>query len=165
MHPDGVALGSTVCRLFVDADACPVKDEVYRVASRHDLKVFAVSHGALRVPGRGRVEHIRVPPALDAADDWIAEHAGDRDVVITADIPLASRCLKKGALVLAPTGHPFTEDSIGEAIAGRDLMDQLRQMGVVTGGPATFSAMDRSRFLASLGEAIHTIRRRPFDTG
>lgn len=146
--------------MFVDGDACPVKDEVYRVAGRHDLKVFVVSHGPLRVPGRGRVEHVRVAPALDAADDWIAERAGKLDVVITSDIPLASRCLKNGAVVIAATGAQFTEDSIGEALAGRDLMDQLRQMGVVTGGPAAFTTTDRSRFLARLGEAIHGMRRR-----
>lgn len=140
--------------IYVDGDACPVKEEVYRLASRHDLKVFVVTHGSLRVPDRGRVERVRVRPGLDAADDWIAEHAGPDDIVVTADIPLAARCLARGARVIAPTGHAFTEASIGDALASRDLLDHLRQMGEVTGGPPPFSASDRSRFLSRLGEAI-----------
>jgi uncharacterized protein len=140
--------------IYVDGDACPVKDEVYRLALRHGLKVFVVTHGMLRVPSKGRVERVRVKPGLDAADDWIAEHAGVGDVVITADIPLAGRCLKTGAQVVAPNGQTFTEASIGDALAGRDLMEHLRQMGEVTGGPPPFSASDRSRFLSRLGEAI-----------
>jgi uncharacterized protein YaiI (UPF0178 family) len=146
--------------LLVDADACPVKEEVYRVALRHDLKVYLVSQGPLRVPPRGRVEHVRVAPSLDAADDWIAERAGERDVVVTSDIPLAARCLAGGAIVLTPQGKEFTEDSIGEAIAGRELMDQLRQMGIATGGPATLTPSDRSRFAARLSAVVDEIRNR-----
>jgi uncharacterized protein YaiI (UPF0178 family) len=148
-----------VLEIYVDGDACPVKDEVYRVALRHDLKVYVVSNAPLRVPDKGRVERVRVGAGLDVADDWIANHAGAGDVVVTADIPLAARCLRGGARVIAPNGTVFTEDSIGEALAGRDLMDQLRQMGVATGGPAPFVPADRSRFLARLGEAIQAARR------
>lgn len=145
--------------IFVDGDACPVKDEIYRVALRHDLKVYVVSHGPLWLPGKGRVERIRVKPGLDAADDWIADHAGAGDIVVTADIPLAARCLERGARVLGPNGQVFTEASIGDALASRELMDHLRQMGVATGGPSPFSASDRSRFLSKLGEAIQSIRQ------
>ena len=145
--------------LFVDGDACPVKDEVYSLALRHDLKVYVVSHGALTVPAKGRIERVRVKRGLGAADDWIADHAGRGDVVITADIPLADRCLKKGARVLTPAGQVFTEASIGEAMAGRDLMEQLRQMGVAGGGPPPFSPRDRARFRARLGEAIQSVGR------
>jgi len=145
--------------IYVDGDACPVKDEVYRVALRHDLKVYFVSDGALRAAARGRVEFIRVRQGYNAADDWIAERAGEGDIAITTDIPLADRCLKKGARVLAPNGRAFTEDSIGEAMAKRELMDHLRQMGAVTGGPPPFVPADRSRFLARLEETIQAIRR------
>lgn len=146
-------------RIFVDGDACPVKDEIYRVAERHDLKVFVVSQGSLRVPIWGRIEHVRVGQGVDAADDWIVERAGARDIVVTADIPLAGRCLKNRAQALAPNGTPFTEDSIGEALASRELMDQLRQMGMASGGPAPFTPADRSRFQARLGQAIDRLRR------
>ena len=146
--------------LYVDGDACPVKDEVYRVALRHDLKVYVVSDGPLRATARGRVEFIRVRQGFNAADDWIAERASEGDIVVTSDIPLADRCLKSGARVVAPNGKAVTEDSIGEAMARRELMDQLRQMGEVTGGPPPFVPADRSRFLARLEETIQAIRRR-----
>jgi uncharacterized protein len=149
-----------VLDVYVDGDACPVKDEVYRVALRHDLKVYVVYCGALRTQVRGRVEFVRVKQGFDAADDWIAERASDGDIVITSDIPLADRAIKKGARVIAPNGKPFTEDSIGEAMANRALMDQLRAMNVVSGGPAPFAPADRSRFLAALDEAIQRLRRR-----
>jgi uncharacterized protein YaiI (UPF0178 family) len=145
--------------IYVDGDACPVKSEVYRVALRHDLKVYVVSDGALRAQAPGRVEFIRVRQGYNAADDWIAERAQAGDIAITTDIPLADRCLKKGARVVAPNGREFTEDSIGEALAKRELMDHLRQMGSVTGGPPPFVPADRSRFLARLEEAIQAIRR------
>lgn len=148
-------------RILVDGDACPVKDEVYRVALRHDLKVYVVSSGPLRVPARGRVEHVRVRPGLDSADDWIVEHAVPQDVVVTADIPLAARCLKNGARVIAPDGAVFHEGSIGDALASRELLDQLRQMGVPTSGPAPFVAADRARFVAQLGRTIEALRREP----
>jgi uncharacterized protein YaiI (UPF0178 family) len=146
--------------LYVDGDACPVKDEVYRVALRHDLKVYVVSDGPLRAQAPGRVEFIRVRQGYNAADDWIADRVAEGDIAVTSDIPLADRCLKKGACVVAPNGRAFTEDSIGEAMAKRELMDQLRQMGAVTGGPPPFVPADRSRFLARLEETIQAIRRK-----
>jgi uncharacterized protein len=145
--------------VFVDGDACPVKDEVYRVALRYDLKVYVVYCGALRTRVPGRVEFVRVQQGFDAADDWIAERAGDGDIVVTADIPLADRCIKKGARVVAPNGRPFTEASIGEAMAQRALMDHLRAMSAVTGGPPPFAPADRSRFLSALDEVIQRLRR------
>ena len=145
--------------IYIDADACPVKDEIYRVALRHHLTVFIVSHGPLWVPQRDYLKPVRVKKGLDSSDDWIAERAGIGDIVITADIPLADRCLKRGARVIAPNGQVFTEESIGAALATRALLDELRQMGEVTGGPAPFAPADRSRFLARLGEAIQATRR------
>jgi hypothetical protein len=145
--------------IYVDADACPVKDEIYRVALRHRLHVRVVSHGPLRVPERNYIEAVRVKKGWGSADDWIVEHAGVDDIVVTADIPLAGRCLKKGARVIGPSGQAFTEDSIGPALATRELLERLREMGEVTGGPPPFAPADRSRFLARLGEAIEAIRR------
>jgi uncharacterized protein YaiI (UPF0178 family) len=149
-----------VLDVYVDGDACPVKDEVYRVAARHDLKVYVVSCGVLRTRAPGRVEFVRVKQGFDAADDWIAGRASDGDIVVTSDIPLADRCLKSGAHVVAPNGRPFTEDSIGEAMAQRALMDHLRAMSAVSGGPAPFAPADRSRFLSALDEVIQKLRRR-----
>ena len=146
--------------LFVDGDACPVKNEVYRVALRHDLKVYVVSDGPLRADAPGRVEFVRVRQGWNAADDWIAEQVGPGDIAVTSDIPLADRCLKKGARVVAPNGREFSEDSIGDALANRELMDQLRQMGAVGGGPAPFVPADRSRFLERLESAIQGVRRK-----
>jgi len=136
--------------IFVDADGCPVKDEVYRVAERWGLGVKLVSNTWMRTPGQAWVELVVVDDGFDAADDWIVEHAAEHDVVVTADIPLASRCLKKGASVLGPKGREFTEDSIGGALAGREASSFLREMGVVTVGPAPFTKRDRSRFLQEL---------------
>jgi uncharacterized protein len=144
--------------IYIDADACPVKDEVYRVARRYEMRVAVVANAPLRVPADARVELV-VRPGFGAADDWIAERAGPGDVVVTADIPLAARCLAKGARVLDPKGHPFTDNDIGSALALRDLMDELRQGGTVTGGPAPRTAKDRSRFLSKLDEAINAVRR------
>ena len=151
--------------IYLDGDACPVKSEVFRLALRHGLKVLVVSHGPLHVPAKGRIERVRVKPGFDAADDWIAEHIETDDIVVTADIPLAGRCLKKGARAIAPDGRLFTEDSIGDALAGRDLKEHLRQMGLVTGGPAPYAPSDRSRFLSRLGEAIQAIRQSSKDRG
>jgi hypothetical protein len=148
-----------VLDIYVDGDACPVKNEVYRVASRHDLKVFVVSHGRLRVPAECRAEPVRVKPGFGAADDWIAGHIGDGDIAVTSDIPLADRCIKKGARVLAPNGRPFSEASIGDALAARELMEYVRQMGEVTRGPAPFTPADRSRFLSKLDEIVVSVRR------
>jgi len=144
--------------IFVDADACPVKEEAYRVAGRYALRVAVVANAPLRVPADARVELI-VRSGFGAADDWIAEQAGPGDIVITADIPLAARCLERGALVLDPKGQPFTERDIGHALGMRELMNELRQGGVVTGGPAPMTPKDRSRFLSKLDEAINTVRR------
>lgn len=146
--------------IYVDADACPVKDEVFRVARRHDLPVVLVSSQWMRVPGEGRVTMQVVPAGMDAADDWIASHAGAGDVVITADVPLAARCVAAGAAVIGTSGRPFTEDNVGEALATRDLLAGLRGAGEVTGGPPPFGPRDRSRFLQALEQAIQTIRRR-----
>lgn len=145
--------------IFVDADACPVKQEVYRVAGRHALRVTLVANSWMRTPGDDWIELVVVEGGLDVADDWISDRVQEGDVVVTADIPLASRCLKKRARVVAPTGRVFTEDMIGEALATREILSQLRDAGVVTGGPAPFEKRDRSRFLQNLDEAIRKANR------
>ncbi|MEM9123079.1 MAG: YaiI/YqxD family protein [Pseudomonadota bacterium] len=140
--------------LYVDADACPVKDEIIKVALRHRVETVFVSCQGIRLPADPLLKSQMVPEAFDAADDWIAERAGDGDVVITADIPLADRCLKAGASVLGPNGKPFTEDMIGGALAARAIMADLRAGGDQVGGPAPFSKQDRSRFLQALDGAL-----------
>ena len=145
--------------IYVDADACPVKEEVYRVAHRHGVKVFVVSNAFMLVPRDPLIERVIVGQGFDAADDWIAERAGPGDVVVTSDIPLAHRAVKAGAAVLAPNGRAFDEASIGMALATRDLMQDLRAAGEVTGGPKPFSARDRSAFLSPLDQAPRRIRR------
>ncbi len=145
--------------IFVDADACPVKDEIYKVARRYQIKVFVVANTSLFVPIEALIEMVVVKGRFDAADDWIVENATVGDVAITSDIPLAERCLKKGARVIGPKGNAFSEDSIGEAMATRALMDMLRQSGEITGGPRPFCKEDRSRFLAKLDETVHAARR------
>lgn len=145
--------------LYIDADGCPVKEEVYRVAKRYRLSVKVVANQALRVPSEALVQAVKVDGSFDAADDWIAEHAGPGDIVVTADVPLASRCVKAGARVLGHKGREFTEDAIGDVVATRDLMDHLRQMGIETGGPAPFDKRDRSAFLQKLDELVHAQRR------
>jgi hypothetical protein len=148
-----------VLEIFVDGDACPVKGEVERVAGRHGLTVHIVSNGGLRPSRNPLVKHITVPEGADAADDWIAGHASTGDIVVTADIPLASRCLKAGARVLGPSGRPFSEDGIGMALGLRELQRHLRE---VTGGEthhANFTSKDRSRFLGALENEIQSIRR------
>jgi uncharacterized protein len=146
-------------RILVDADACPVKDEVYRVAFRRAVPVTVVSNSRIRVPDHPLVERTLVSDAFDAADDWIAEHADGATVVITGDILLADRCLKAGATVLGHNGKPFTAASIGGAIATRAIMADLRAGGDVVGGPAPFAKADRSRFLQSLDEALARLQR------
>jgi uncharacterized protein len=141
-------------RILIDADACPVKDEVYRVAFRREVAVRVVSNARIRIPDHPLVERVVVSGAFDAADDWIAGEAGRSDVVITADILLADRCLKAGACVLGPTGKPFTNASIGSAIAMRAIMADLRSGGDGIGGPAPFARADRSRFLQALDETL-----------
>jgi uncharacterized protein len=144
--------------IYVDADACPVKDEVYRVARRYAMSVRVVANAPLRVPASPQVELV-VRVGFGAADDWIAEKVDAGDIVITADIPLAARCLAKEARVIDPKGREFTDNDIGSALATRDLMDQLRQGGAVTGGPAPMTPKDRSRFLSKLDEMINAVRR------
>src|ERR1700727_362056 len=150
-------------RIYVDADACPVKDEIYRVAARHGLAVSGVAGQLIRVPQDPMIERIAAGSGMDAADDWIAERAGQGDIVITSDIPLASRCVKAGADVIAPNGKTFTEQSIGMTLAVRNLMTDLRSSGEVTGGPKSFAARDRSTFLAALDQTIRRIQRRRAD--
>ena len=146
--------------IYVDADACPVKDEVYRVAQRYGLKVLLVSNAWLRAPNEEWVEVVVVGTEIDAADAWIVEHVTEEDIVVTADIPLAALCLDKGSSVLGPRGRLFTEDSIGGALATRELMSQIREMGEVTGGPPAFEKRDRSQFLQALDQMVHAIRKR-----
>jgi uncharacterized protein len=145
--------------IYIDADACPVKDEVYRVAARHRVAVTVVAVGFIRVPQDPMIARVAAGTAPDAADDWIAARAGAGDIVITADIPLASRCVKAGAEVLAPNGRPFTEQSIGMTLAVRNLMHDLRSAGETTRGPRPFSPRDRSAFLSALEEAIRRVQR------
>lgn len=148
--------------IYVDADACPVKQEVYRVAGRHGVHVYVVSNSGVAVPRDPAIERVVVPAGPDAADDWIAERVGRSDIVVTADIPLASRCKKAGAEVIAPNGRPFTEASIGMALAQRNLMEALRSAGEITGGPKPFSPRDRSAFLSALDAAIVRLKRAGF---
>ena len=145
--------------IYIDADACPVKEETYRVAKRHELKVVLVSNSWMRTPPDERIELIVVSGGLDVADDWIAEHARENDVVVTADIPLAARSLEKNALALAPNGRVFTEDMIGDALATREILSQMRDVGVMTGGPPPFDKKDRSRFLQKLDEMLRIARK------
>ena len=149
----------TPIRILVDADACPVKEEIYKVAFRRGTPVCVVSNARLRVPQHPLVSRIVVSDAFDAADDWIAEDADARAVVVTADILLADRCLKAGANVIAPTGKPFTAASIGGAIATRAIMADLRAGGEAIGGPPPFAKADRSRFLQALDEALVRLER------
>lgn len=144
-------------RIYVDADACPVKEEIYRVAGRHGLAVFVVSNSFIRVPEDPLIERITVPAGPDEADGWIATRADASAIVITADIPLAHRCVKNGATVIAPNGRAHTEDSIGMTLAMRDLMTDLRSAGETTNGPRPFSPRDRSAFLEALDRAIRRI--------
>lgn len=146
--------------IYVDADACPVKQEVYRVARRYQLNVTLVANAWMRTPDDQRIALEVVEDGFDAADDWIVDHVEPDDIVITADIPLASRCMQQGARAIGSTGRPFTEDNIGEAVATRDLLAVLRGGGEITGGPAPLMKRDRSRFLQALDEVIQSIRRK-----
>jgi uncharacterized protein len=168
--------------IYVDADACPVKNEIYRVAERHRIKVLVVSNSPIAVPRDPMIERVVVAAGMDAADNWIAERVSGGadaglvpetgsapkkgtvrgDIVITADIPLASRCVKAGAVAIAPTGRVFSEDSMGMTLATRNLMDSLRSAGEITSGPKAFSARDRSSFLSALDQAIVRLKRAGF---
>src|SRR5205814_1933921 len=145
--------------IFVDADACPVKQEVYRVAQRHGLKVFVVSNSPIAVPREELIERVVVSAGMDAADDWIAERAAKDAIVVTQDIPLAARVVQAGGIAIAPNGKPFSESSIGMALATRNLMDSLRSAGEITGGPKPFAPKDRSAFLQSLEREIVRLKR------
>ncbi len=151
--------GTSPIRIYVDADACPVKDEIYRVAGRHGLPVTVVAAGFIRVPQDPLIERIAAGAGMDAADDWIAERAGPGAIVVTADVPLASRCVKAGAEAIAPNGKPFDEASMGMTLAVRNLMHDLRSAGEVTGGPRPFTPKDRSAFLSALDQAIRRLQR------
>ncbi|MBK9794953.1 MAG: YaiI/YqxD family protein [Holophagaceae bacterium] len=151
---------ATPTRIFVDADACPVKEEVFRVATRYGLRVLLVSNSPLRVPRNPLFESVVVARGqFDGADDWIVEQITDRDIAITGDIPLAARCLEKGARALDAKGRVYSPESIGDALASRELMSHLRAMGEVGGGPPPFSARDRSTFLQRLDDLIQALRR------
>ena len=146
-------------RIFVDADACPVKDETYRVAARYKLKVYVVANSPIFVPRALGIEGVVVASGPDVADDWIVERAGRGAIVVTSDVPLASRCVKMGAEALTPTGKPFSEASIGMALATRNLMDQLRSAGETTSGPPPFGPRDRSNFLSALDNVVTRLKR------
>ncbi len=152
-------------RLFVDADACPVKAEIYRVAERYRLAVFVVSNSLIAIPAAPLIERVVVEAGPDVADGWIAERAVRGDIVVTSDVPLASRCVKAGAEVLGPTGRRFDTDSIGMTLATRNLMEDLRSAGQVTGGPKPFAQKDRSAFLNALDTAVVRLRKAGFAVG
>jgi uncharacterized protein YaiI (UPF0178 family) len=147
-------------RILVDADACPVKEEIYKVALRHAVAVTIVSNSPIRIPAHDLLDRVVVSDGFDAADDWIAERADAKAVCITADILLADRCIKAGATVIAPNGKPFTASSIGSAVATRAIMADLRAGGDIVGGPPPFSKTDRSRFLSALDEALVRLKRK-----
>lgn len=149
-------------QIFVDADACPVKPEIYRVAERHGITVFVVANSFMAVPREPWVQRVIVSDGFDAADDWIAERAARGAIVVTGDIPLAARCIRAGADVIGHTGKPFTEASIGMALATRDMMEDLRAMGAASGGPRPFAPKDRSAFLQALDLAIQRLKRAGF---
>lgn len=146
-------------RIFLDADACPVKEETYRVAERFGFHVFVVANQSLRVPLSPRIEMVVVDGGFDAADDWIVEHADPRDAVVTSDILLAERCVKKGVRALNPKGEEYTEDNIGSSVANRELMESLRQMGEVRGGPKPMDKQARSKFLGKLDQILNALKR------
>ena len=146
-------------QIYIDADACPVKEETYKVAKRYSLQVILVANSWMRTPDDTSIKFVQVGNGFDEADEWIVDHVDKNDIVITADIPLASLCLKKGAYVLGPKGRVFTEESIGDALASREIASQLREHGMMSGGPAPFGPKDRSRYLQQLDTTIHAARR------
>lgn len=146
--------------IYIDADACPVKEEVYKVAERYKLPVRVVANQYQRVPVHPRIEMVAVSGGFDAADDWIVENSQANDIVITADILLADRCVRKSVRVLGPKGEEFTEDNVGSAVANRELLQNLRHMGEMRGGPAPMDKKDRSRFLGTLDQIIQSLKRK-----
>jgi uncharacterized protein YaiI (UPF0178 family) len=151
---------TAVIHIYIDADACPVKEEVYKVASRYKIKVFVVANDYLNIPLDPLVEMNVVPGTFDAADDWIVEKVGDHDIVVTSDILLAEKCVAKRARVIGPKGLEFTEDNVGTAVANRELMQNLRYMGEKRGGPAPMNKTDRSRFLGKLDQIIQSLLKK-----
>ena len=148
--------------IYIDADACPVKDEIYKVAARYGLKTIVVANAFIFTPRDPMIERITVAAGPDVVDDWISERVARGAIIVTADVPLAARCVRAGADVIAPNGKPFTESSIGMALATRNLMQDLREQGAVTGGPSPFSRQDRSAFLSALDRAIVRLKRAGF---
>lgn len=146
--------------IYIDADACPVKDETYKVAQRYKMKVFVVANQHISAPADPLIESVVVKGNFDAADDWIVEHVGRGDIVITADILLADRCVRKQARALGPKGVEFTEDNVGSAVANRELMQNLRHMGEMRGGPSPMDKKARSNFLAKLDQIVNAVRKR-----
>lgn len=146
-------------KILVDADACPVKEEIYKVAKRHAVPVVVVANASMRLPHEEGIRLQVVGDAFDAADDWIEAEAGAGDLVVTGDILLAARCLKKEAYVLGPTGRPFTDENIGDALASREISAEMREMGLLRGGPAPFQKKDRGLFLQQLDKALHALKR------
>ena len=151
--------------IYIDADACPVKAEAYRVAERHRIKVFLVANSFIAIPRDADIERVIVEAGPDIADDWIAERAEPGDIVITADVPLAARVVAKGAEALAPNGKPFSTSSIGMQLATRNLLQGLRDAGEITGGPRPFAARDRSEFLQALDRTVMRLKRMGFQAG
>jgi uncharacterized protein len=153
--------GPELTDIYVDGDACPVREEIYRVAARLELDVFVVSNGSrpIRPPGTSNVKMVLVGDSANAADDWIAEHISAADVCVTSDIPLAARCLKNGARVVSPTGKHWTQANIGNALVGREISRHLRELGTNTRGPAPLTKRDRSRFLSALDTALQAALR------
>jgi uncharacterized protein len=145
--------------LYIDADACPVKDEAYKVAVRYGLKTLVVANAHIQIPTHPLIERVLVPAGPDIADDWIAQRCSVGDIVITQDIPLADRALKAGSQAIGNNGKPFTRDSIGSALAGREIGEHLRSIGVATSGPKSFGPADRSRFLQELDAAVHRAKK------
>jgi uncharacterized protein YaiI (UPF0178 family) len=156
------AVTTSPITIYIDADACPVKQETYRVAERHGVRVIVVSNAPIAVPHEEFIERVVVSAGMDKADDYIAERSAKGVIVITADVPLASRAVKAGAVAVAPNGKPFSESSIGMTLATRNLMDELRSQGAITGGPKPFSPKDRSAFLGSLDREIVRLKREGF---
>jgi uncharacterized protein YaiI (UPF0178 family) len=154
---------TSVITIYIDADACPVKQETYRVAERHGVRVVVVSNSPIAVPREPFIERVVVSAGMDKADDYIAERSQKGVIVITADVPLASRVVKASAVAIAPNGKPFSESSIGMTLATRNLMDELRSQGAITGGPKPFSPKDRSAFLQSIDREIVRLKRADAD--
>ena len=159
-RPSAHANEGVMLDLFVDADACPVRSEIFKVADRYALKVFVVTCGNVRVPFSDRVRLVLVEAGPDAADDWIADQIGANDICITNDVLLAARCLRQGASAVRPTGRLFTVENVGDAVAQRDLAAHLREIGTISGGPPPFASSDRSRFAQALDTLVNQLRRK-----